>query len=110
MLCISCAENLSLIPDSDGIGVKAKAPVTVYLVGVLTCRIVPCILLASRGKLASKTRSTIRTLRSIRYWFVWQSIANAVFFVLGRISKRYPTDSIVHGGIDTAANYKLICF
>jgi hypothetical protein len=35
MLGISCAENLSLIPDSDGIAANAEIPVTVYLEGVL---------------------------------------------------------------------------
>lgn len=40
-----------------------------------------------------------------------RGIAKAMFLFLGAcISKRYPTYSIVHGGIDTAANYKLNFF
>ena len=43
-------ENLSSIPDSDGIGFKAKFPVTVYLEGVLTRPELSVILHASWGK------------------------------------------------------------
>jgi hypothetical protein len=32
-------ENLFLVAIPDGIALKAKTPVTVYLTGVLTCRI-----------------------------------------------------------------------
>lgn len=68
MLGISCAENLSLIPLSDGIAANTETPVTVYLKGVLDGAGSTEYSFLHYGENLStvKTRSTIRKLRSIR--------------------------------------------
>jgi len=43
-------ENLSSIPDSDGIGFKAKLPVTLYPKGMLTCTGSACYSFCIKGK------------------------------------------------------------
>lgn len=78
-------ENLFLMAIPDGIALKAKTPVTVYLAGVLTCRICLVYLLQQARKNPSKKKPPLIKLNTsdrpervsgigIAHW--------AVFFVL----------------------------
>lgn len=94
MLCISCTENLSLIPQAGGIVSNAEIPVTVYLKGVLDGGRICGYSFLHHGK-SLQTKPVLQFGTHIRpdYSVVWNKHRHSagVFSFLTCISERYPT-------------------
>ncbi len=110
MLCISCAENLFLIPHSDGIASNAEIPVTVYLKGVLDGGRICGYSVLHHGK-SLQTKPVLQFGTHIRpdYSVVWNKHRHSagVFSFLASYLQKISNSSTARGA-HTAANYKLI--